>query len=132
MSVTHLRVVIGAEHYALDVTLVREVAELGDVVPVPGASTHVAGVQSLRGELLPIIHPQALLGVTAGTPRRVVVVDHAGRRAGLAVDRADDVSELAPADEAAGPLTHGAVLYEGRLVGVLDVPALLDAVSGGA
>lgn len=132
MSSAHLRIVIGAEHYALDVTLVREVAELGDVVPVPGASTHVAGVQTLRGELLPIVHPQALLGVAAGAPRRVVVVDHAGRRAGLVVDRADEVSDLERTDEAAGPLTQGAVLCEGRLVGVLDVPALLDAVSGGA
>ncbi|MCW2998476.1 MAG: CheW protein [Solirubrobacterales bacterium] len=130
MSIGHLQVIIGAEHYALDVTLVREVAELGDVTPVPGAGPHVAGVQSLRGELLPVIRPQALLGVAAGEPRRLVVIDHAGRRAGLAVDRARDVSKLEPTDEAAGPLTRGAVLHDGELVGIVDIPALLDAVTG--
>lgn len=132
MTSPHLQVVIGSEHYALDVTLVREVAELGEVVPVPGAGPHVAGVQSLRGELLPVIRPQGLLGVGTGDARRVVVIDHRGRRAGLAVDRAQDVAELELTAEETGPLTQGSVLHEGRLVGVIDLPALLDAVAGGS
>jgi hypothetical protein len=46
------------------------------------------------------------------------------------VDRAHDVSELEQTDEPAGPLTHGAVLHDGKLVGIIDIPALLDAVTG--
>jgi purine-binding chemotaxis protein CheW len=126
---TYVRVRVGGERYALAVEEVREIAELGEVTAVPAAGPHVAGVRQLHGELLPVIRLERLLGAPEGEPRRIVVVQKPGRAAGLAVDAAEDIGELPGAWEHGGPLTAGTVLHEGTIVGVIDVPALLDAVA---
>jgi len=127
---TYVRVAVGGEHYAIAVERVREVAEIGNVVPVPGAGPNIMGIRHLHGEVLPVVGLTGLLGAPAGAPvRRIVVVEDERRRAGLGVDVVDGVGELPEPDAAGHPLTRGAVLDRGALVGVLDVHALLDAVS---
>ena len=128
----HLRIRLGAEHYALDLEHVLEVVELGDVTPVPGAGATVIGLRNLRGEILPALDLSAMLGVAEGTAQRsLVVVAEGDRRAGLAVDEAIDLSEL---PEASAPvdslLIRGGVIVEGALVGVVDVPAVLGSFPG--
>ena len=112
----HVCIGLGAERYGVPIEHVREVAELGTVVPVPGAGPH-------------IVRQHDLLGSPTGSPRRVVVVHEGDRYAGLAVDSADDVDDL-PAPTAPGEaFTYGSVLHGGAVVGLLDVAALLDAAS---
>lgn len=128
----HLRIRLGAEHYALDLEHVLEVVELGEVTPVPGAGATVIGLRNLRGEILPALDLSAMLGVAEGTAqRRLVVVAEGDRRAGLAVDEAIDLSEL---PEASAPvdslLIRGGVIVEGALVGVVDVAAVLGSFPG--
>jgi purine-binding chemotaxis protein CheW len=125
----HVCIGLGDERYGVPVEHVREVADLGTVVPVPGAGRHVAGVRHLHGEILPIVRLHDLLGSPAGSPRRIVVVHEGDRHAGLAVDSADNVDDL-PAPAAPGEaFTYGSVLHRGALVGLLDVAAILDAAS---
>jgi purine-binding chemotaxis protein CheW len=126
----HVCVALGAERFGVAVEHVREVAELGTIVPVPGAGPRVAGIRHLHGEILPVVHLTDLLGTPAGNPRRLLVVHDGDRCAALAVDRADDVEELPEPDAPGEPLTRGAVLHRGAVLGILDVPALLDAVGG--
>ncbi|MEA2384588.1 MAG: purine-binding chemotaxis protein CheW [Solirubrobacteraceae bacterium] len=126
---TYVRVAVGGEHYAIGVEQVREVAEAGDVVAVPGAGPNIAGIRHLHGEVLPVVRLSGLLGAPGGASARIVVVEDAGRRAGLGVDVVDGVGELPEPDATGNALTRGAVLDRGALVGVLDVRALLDAVS---
>lgn len=123
----YLRVAVGAEHHALAVDGVREVVPVQDVVPVPGAGPHVLGVQALRGELLPVVGLAGLIGTRDGGGSRVVVVQDGDRRAGFLVDRAEEVEELDTQTGEHGP----GVMHEGRLIGVLDIPALLDTVVAG-
>jgi chemotaxis signal transduction protein len=125
----YLRVAIGEESYGIAVSQVREVAELGELVAVPGSSANIAGVCRLHGELLPVIRLGGMLKAGLGEPRRIVVVEDGTRLAGLAVDQAERLEDL-PEPEAAGePLTRGAVLHEGHMIGLVDVAALLDAVT---
>jgi purine-binding chemotaxis protein CheW len=126
---TYVRVAVGGEHYAIGVEHVREVAEAGDVVAVPGAGPNIAGIRHLHGQVLPVVRLSGLLGAPGGASARIVVVEDAGRHAGLGVDVVDGVGELPEPDAAGHALTRGAVLDRGALVGVLDVRALLDAVS---
>jgi purine-binding chemotaxis protein CheW len=128
----HVCFALGAERYAVAVEQVREVAELGTVVPVPGAGPQVAGVRYLRGEILPVVRLHGLLGAPLGAVTRIVIVDDGDRRAGLAVDRTDDVEELAEPDAPGAPLTRGAVLHGGSVVGIVDVSAVLDVVAAQA
>lgn len=116
------------ERYAFAVTVVREVAMALEVTPVPGAPPAVRGVHNLRGEVVPILELAMLLGLGDGQGQSVVVAEHAGRRAGLAVDELLDVTELGVELEAAEAPLVGSALVDGELVGVVDVGAILDAV----
>jgi purine-binding chemotaxis protein CheW len=131
MNRVHVRVVAGGEHYALPVTAVLEIAEIGKVTPVPGAPPGVLGVRNLRGQVVPVIDLATMLGLSADAENeRIVVTEDDGRRAALAVTGTDDVGELgAPTEEVDSPYLSGAVLVEGALVGIVDVSALLAAVA---
>lgn len=131
---TCVRVRVGAEEYALPVRHVPEVADLGDITPVPGTPAQVLGIRNLRGEVLPVFDMASGLGTTgSGTPERLVLADAGGRRCALAVDAVVEVTELPPPEESVeSPLLLGAVLVDGVLVGVVDVPALLEAMAPSA
>lgn len=132
MTGTHVRVGVGAEEYALSVDDVLEVAELGDLTPVPGAPVGVLGVRNLRGQILPVVDVATLLGADGnGSAERMVVAERAGARTGLAVDRVLGVEELeGPREPAEGRHLDGAAIVDGRLIGFLDVDSLLAAASG--
>lgn len=132
MRHVHVRVHLGRERYAVPIANVREVADVGEVAPVPGAPPAVLGVRNLRGQVLPVIDLAAVLGVTTDGPRRLLVAEDGHRRAGLAVDLVTDVETLPAAkEEAHAPHLSGAAMIDGELVGVVDVGALFDAVQGG-
>ena len=121
---------VGDELYALPVQSVLEVAEAGAVIPVPRGGQALLGVRNLRGQVLPVFDLATVLGrPDDGPARRHVVVEHDGRRAGLAVAAVEDVGPLAESlEESESALIVGAALGGGRLIGVLDVPRLVDAL----
>jgi purine-binding chemotaxis protein CheW len=128
VSGVHVRVRVAEEHYALPVDRVLEVAELGDLTPVPGAPAQIIGVRNLRGQVIPVIALATLLGLPGAEPERIVVAEAGERRAGLAVDAIVDVSELPGASEQVdSPYLTGAALVDGVLVGMLDADAVLSS-----
>ena len=132
MSELHVRVSVAGEAYALPVAEVLEVADLGDVTPLPGSGAAILGIRNLRGQVVPVVDLAVVLGLAgAPAPGRMVIAEEAGRKAGLAVDEIAGVEELPPAsEEAESAHLAGAVLAGGDLIGVLDVRAVLDAVEG--
>jgi purine-binding chemotaxis protein CheW len=128
----YVRFRVADESYAVAVTNVLEVADLGEVTPVPGAVREVLGVRNLRGKILPVVDLAALLGTRrAGPPARLLVAESDGRQAGLAIDEVTEVGELAdPAEDADSPLLLGTMLTDGDLIGVVNMPAVLDALGG--
>jgi purine-binding chemotaxis protein CheW len=126
-----VRVLVADEHYALPVADVLEVAELGEVTSVPGAGAAVLGVRNLRGQVLPVVDLATVFELPAGDPGRIVIAEHGGLRAGLAVDAVAGVEQLPEASEEVDSrhLT-GAALADGALVGVIDVESVLGAVEG--
>jgi chemotaxis signal transduction protein len=112
---------------------VTEVAELGDVTPVPGAPAAVLGARNLRGQVLPVIDMAAVFGLSSGSPSCLVVTDHDGRHAGLAVDAVAGVEPLPDiSEDAESRHLVGAILIDAGLVGVVDVQSVLDAVGAEA
>ena len=124
----HVRVRVGEEQYALPVESVREIAELGDVTPVPGAPAEVLGVRNLRGAVIPVLDLATLLGLHSDAiPERVVIAERRSRVAGLAVDEVLDVGSLPPlTEETESDRVSGAALVDGSLVGVVDLSPILD------
>jgi purine-binding chemotaxis protein CheW len=131
MSDVHVRLRVGGESYAFAVEHVLEVAELGEIAPVPGAEAQVLGVRNLRGEVIPVFDLASVFGIPReGLAQRLLIVEHEGRRAGFAIDEVVDVAELAaPTEEAESTLLRGASLDDGQLVGLVDVGRLLATLS---
>jgi len=130
MSDVHVRLRVGTETYALPIENVLEVAEFGDLTVVPGTGAGVLGVRNFHGQVLPVFDLSLILGSARdGRPPRLVVADHSGRLAGLAVDEVTDVAPLTadPEDAESEYLTH-AVLEDGVLVGVVDVDRVFAAL----
>jgi purine-binding chemotaxis protein CheW len=127
----HVRVRVGKEHYALPVENVLEIAELGEISPVPGSGSAILGVRNLRGQVLPVFELAAILGLDSQTrPVKLVVAEADGRRAGLAIDEVTDVrslSELSSNDPDSAFLT-GSVIEGDQLVGLIDVGPLFAAL----
>jgi purine-binding chemotaxis protein CheW len=125
---TYVRVRLGAETYALPVSRVEEVAQLGPLTPVPGAAAAILGVCNLRGTILAVYDFAEVLSIAGPGPRsRIVVTETDGRRIGLAVDSVDDVAELdAPIGEAASGLLVGSSVVDDELVGFVDVGAMFE------
>jgi purine-binding chemotaxis protein CheW len=126
----YVRFRVAEEAYAVSVLNVLEVANLGDVAPVPGAPIQILGVRNLRGKILPVIDLAALLGTRRSRPAgRLLVTESEGRQAGLAIDEVTEVGELGNlAEEAESALLLGTMLDDGDLIGVLNLPAVMDAL----
>jgi len=94
------------------------------------------GVINLRGEPLPYLRLRDRFNATGAAPLRehVLVVQHAGGRAGIAVDalygeRQAVIKSLGAGLDGLSGLSGSTILGDGRVALILDVPALLrDAV----
>jgi chemotaxis signal transduction protein len=131
MNAVHVRLRVGGEAYAFAVENVLEVAELGEIAPVPGMPAAVLGVRNLRGEVLPVFDLATVFGIgRERDPERLLVAEHDGSRAGFAIDEVTDVGELEePDEEAESQFLRGAALDAGQLIGVVDVPRLFEALA---
>jgi chemotaxis signal transduction protein len=129
----YVRLTVAAEAYAVPVEHALEIADLGEVTALPGAPPEILGVRSLRGRLLPVVDLAALLGISRTVPpARLLVTEAAGQQAGFAIDEVTAVGELAEAtEETRSALLAGAILADGELIGVLDVPGVFAAIEQG-
>jgi len=61
------------EHYALDISLTREIVEMVPITPVPRAPPHIAGIINLRGEITNIINLNQILNLKENAERETQV-----------------------------------------------------------
>jgi purine-binding chemotaxis protein CheW len=124
--------------------LALPIADVRETLPVPPISRVflvppcVAGVFSLRGEIVPVIDLAILLGLpatAAGDDSKIVVVDHAAGVVGIVVDRLRDLRVIGVPDEINGaldpPPANLAAEVASLLLGVVATPTgsvrVLDA-----
>lgn len=122
--------------FCLPVTDVREVRIWSDPTPLPLSDPSLVGVINLRGTILPVIDLGRKLALPppATTPGVIIVVVSAGRLAGLAVDRVDNiltvpVSALSPspalANTGIAASLTGVILVNDGCLPVLEVTRLM-------
>jgi two-component system chemotaxis sensor kinase CheA len=97
------------------------------------------GVLNLRGEPLPFLRLRDRFTVAGDAPARehVLVVQHAGGRAGIAVDalfgeRQAVIKSLGSVLDGLAGVSGSTILGDGRVALILDVPALLREATGRA
>lgn len=130
---------IGAEEFAADIMLTKEVVLMGEITPVPGTETYVEGVMNLRGTLVPILDLRKRLRArptSAPGEHRIIIVQLQGKSAGLIVDGAsevirvnDDLIEPVPdlISEMGADYIEGVVNLKGRFITLINLP---NALSG--
>lgn len=126
------------QELALPIADVRETLPIQPITRVVLTPPCLAGVFSLRGDIVPAIDLAVLLGLAktdVGDESRIVVVDQSGATFGIVVDRLRDLRTLDAALEpapsnltpAVAQLLLGVAATPTGTVRVLDARALLGA-----
>lgn len=133
---------VGGGRYGIETRHVRETVAITQITPVPGAGDGLLGVTYLRGDILPVADPRALLPMAARGLMDFSFIAVLGRERaeyGLAVQAVHEVetADRAALRDFAGPAARGngkawRMTPEGTLL--LDGAALLDltfSIAGG-
>jgi len=118
-----LSFVLGDEHYALDITTVKEIRGYEQVTRVANAPPYIKGVINLRGDIVPIIDLRIKFNVGEPTYNEftiVIMLTIEGRILGIVVDGVSDVVCLS--DDAILPPPEFGVTFDSKyLHGLADV-----------
>jgi purine-binding chemotaxis protein CheW len=128
---------VGRETYGVPITSLHEIVRVPEITAVPDAPDYLEGVINLRGKIVSVMDLRKRFGekgAASTKQNRILVVEHAGRLAGLIVDSASEVLKI-PADNveaAPGVFQDGGLncvtglgKVNGRLVVLLDMSKLL-------
>jgi purine-binding chemotaxis protein CheW len=121
--------------HAIDLPDIREIIPLRRATRLPGAPSWVAGLVNVRGTVVTVLDlSQRLGGPPVGADASVVLVEHAGKLVGVAVDevlevwRADPAAIEPPGPEHAAGVVTGLGHSGGSIVIVLDIHAIIQHV----
>lgn len=100
---------MGDEDYGIPVMQAHEIVRIEELIDIPHSKSYFMGLMDIRGIVLPIIDLRKKLGIGSETDSsaldRAIVIETAGRRVGLAVDRVSHVIRFNPENIDAGPPT---------------------------
>jgi len=88
---------LGAEEYGLEIGKVQSIVHFDQPTPVPKSDESIMGVLNLRGKVIPIVDVARRLGrerFRPGSGSRIIVVEGDAGLMGLAVDSANEVTEI--------------------------------------
>jgi purine-binding chemotaxis protein CheW len=128
---------VGRETYGVPIKSLHEIVRVPEITAVPDAPDYLEGVINLRGKIVSVMDLRKRFGekqIGQKRQNRILVVEHAGRLAGLIVDSASEVLKI-PADAVEPPpavflegglnCVTGLAKVAGRLVVLLDMSKLL-------
>ena len=124
---------VGAEEFAVDIMLTKEVVLMREITPVPETEAYVEGVMNLRGSLVPVLDFRKRLRAfrtTSHAHHRIIIVNIDGRTAGLIVDGASEVIRVG--EDMIEPVPHliseigagyveGVVSFQDRFITLIDL-----------
>ena len=90
---------VGEHRFGVPIARVREVIPARAYTPLPGSGAHVCGLINLRGRIVTVVDLGARLGLppVRGLPEHsIVIVEHAGRPVGLAVEEVARIVSVDP------------------------------------
>jgi purine-binding chemotaxis protein CheW len=128
---------VGRETYGVPITSLHEIVRVPEITAVPDAPDYLEGVINLRGKIVSVMDLRKRFGMKQAAMKkqnRILVVEHAGRLAGLIVDSASEVLKI-PAESVDPPpaafqegglnCVSGLGKISGRLIVLLEMSKLL-------
>jgi purine-binding chemotaxis protein CheW len=94
---------LGDETYCLDIDVIDEIVDAGQLTRIPNSPAHVEGVMDLRGRTTSIINPKTVFNIDQeGARNRIIVFDPDAigdqGTIGWIVDEVYQVSDITPDD----------------------------------
>src|SRR5438445_8014378 len=92
---------VGRETYGVPIKSLHEIVRVPEITAVPDAPDYLEGVINLRGKIVSVMDLRKRFGekqAALGRHNRILVVEHAGRLAGLIVDSASEVLKISAGD----------------------------------
>jgi purine-binding chemotaxis protein CheW len=132
---------LGAEEYAIKITLVQEINRMTEITRVPKAPSYIEGIVNLRGNVIPALDLRKRFSmdtIERTDSNRIIIVDIGGVKTGIIVDAVSEVLRLERSAIAPPPaVTLGGIetsFIEGvgklnngqRMVMILNLPELLS------
>jgi purine-binding chemotaxis protein CheW len=121
---------LAAERYAVETRYVREVVALRELTPLPGTPAFIAGICSVRGQILAVIDLKRFFNLPSQgltDLHRLVILDGEGLEFGLLADMTAGVYTLPLASLQPAPTTIGGQAANYFRGVTADHLALLDA-----
>ncbi len=118
-----LSFVLGEEHYALDITTVKEIRGYEQVTKIANAPDFIKGVMNLRGDIVPVVDLRIKFNVGEATYKEftiVIMLNVDERIVGIVVDGVSDVIRLSE-EEMLPPPELGVAFDSRYLHGLADV-----------
>src|SRR6266508_627355 len=139
-TVEYVTAMIGGQLFGLPISRVQDVFVPERLTRVPLAGPDVAGLLNLRGRIVTVIDMRRRLDLAAHEGGRLMAigVEHKGESHGLLIDEIGEVLKLPAAsrednpvnlDERLARVSAGVHRLEGKLLVILDVERVLDAVA---
>ena len=130
----------GGEAFALSTHFAKEVVEGRPPTPVPLAPPELLGALNLRGEIVPVVGLESLLGLPPQPPQRIealLVMGSGQLRFATPIDRVTTVARLEPAKierdraraSSLASFVDGHTTQSGECLHVLDGERLIHAVA---
>jgi purine-binding chemotaxis protein CheW len=137
-----LVVLVGAHRFVLSAGQAREVTRVGEIVALPGAPDRLAGVTSVRGQVVPVLDlrrviedvpsalaPSARLVTLRTTPPVAVLVEAVSDLIDVSLSDLLGAAGTAPAPTAP-PVRGTIVLAGGAAASLLDIGRLVELATG--
>ena len=134
-----LSFVLGEEHYALDITTVKEIRGYEATTKIANAPSYIKGVINLRGDIVPIVDLRIKFGIGEATYNEwtiVIMLNVRDRIVGIVVDGVSDVMNLEDEDIKPAPefgvafdsrYLQGLAALQNEMVIIVDIEALISS-----
>lgn len=128
---------LNGEYFGIALEWVREFTEARNISRVPCCPEHIIGNMNLRGEILTLVDVRPALKMPAASTqqKKIIVLDHDGITAGVAIDEVFEAGYLDPAgitrrftttESPVGEYISGTAPYGNRLMAIVDVQRLFE------
>ncbi|NLV27914.1 MAG: chemotaxis protein CheW [Methanomicrobiales archaeon] len=119
------------QEYAIEMKYIREVIQTSEITPVPGTPDFIAGICSVRSEIISLVDLRILLSIPdkgLTDLNRVIVLSDCGNKFGILADQITGIGVI-KTDDIKKCNTQGNPVWNQYCQGMIDSLIVLDAAS---